>query len=90
VLDTKEEAEQVVRVGDSATFALKYQPLRNGLAASVAMDDKIGLWVVLEAFRRAVAAGPYPVLCLFHRPYKRKSAFVVQKPAAIELTLTLR
>jgi endoglucanase len=24
------------------------------------MDDKIGLWVVLEAFRRAVAAGPLP------------------------------
>jgi endoglucanase len=57
---TKEEAEQVVCVGDSATFALKYQPLRNGLAASVAMDDKIGLWVVVEAFRRAVAAGPLP------------------------------
>ena len=57
---TKEEAEQIVRVGDSATFALKYQPLRNGLAASVAMDDKIGLWVVIEAFRRAVAAGPLP------------------------------
>jgi endoglucanase len=58
--DTKEDAEKVVRIGDSATFALKYQPLRNGLAASVAMDDKIGLWVVLEAFRRAVAAGPLP------------------------------
>ena len=57
---TKEEAEEIVRVGDSATFALKYQPLRNGLAASVAMDDKIGLWVVVEAFRRAVAAGPLP------------------------------
>jgi endoglucanase len=58
--DSKEDAEKVVRVGDSATFALKYQPLRNGLAASVAMDDKIGLWVVLEAFRRAVKAGPLP------------------------------
>ena len=31
--DSKEDAEKVVRVGDSATFALKYQPLRNGLAA---------------------------------------------------------
>ena len=45
--DSKEDAEKVVRIGDSATFALKYQPLRNGLASSVAMDDKIGLWVVL-------------------------------------------
>lgn len=56
----KADAESVVRIGDSVTFELKYQPLRNGLAASVAMDDKIGLWVVLEAFRRAVAAGPLP------------------------------
>ena len=68
--DTKEDAEKVVRIGDSATFALKYQPLRNGLAASVAMDDKIGLWVVLEAFRRAVAAGPLPLfsVCFFDSP----------------------
>ena len=58
--DSKEDAEKVARIGDSATFALKYQPLRNGLASSVAMDDKIGLWVVLEAFRRAVKAGPLP------------------------------
>jgi putative aminopeptidase FrvX len=56
----KADAESVVRIGDAVTFELKYQPLRNGLAASVAMDDKIGLWVVLEAFRRAVAAGPLP------------------------------
>ncbi len=56
----KADAESVVRIGDSATFELKYQPLRNGLAASVAMDDKIGLWVVIEAFRRAVASGPLP------------------------------
>lgn len=56
----KADAESVVRIGDSATFELKYQPLLNGLAASVAMDDKIGLWVVLEAFRRAVESGPLP------------------------------
>jgi tetrahedral aminopeptidase len=52
------DCESVVRVGDCVTFELKYQPLRNGRACSVAMDDKIGLWVVLEAFRRAAAAGP--------------------------------
>jgi tetrahedral aminopeptidase len=56
----KADCESVVRVGDCVTFELKYQPLRNGRACSVAMDDKIGLWVVLEAFRRAVAAGPLP------------------------------
>ncbi len=47
----KEEAEQIVRHGDPVTFALGYRDLRNGLAASPAMDDKVGLWVVMEAVR---------------------------------------
>ncbi|MFM8733869.1 MAG: M42 family metallopeptidase [Pirellulales bacterium] len=58
--ENKAECEGVVRVGDPVTLELKVQELRNGRACSVAMDDKIGLWVVLEAFRRAVAAGPLP------------------------------
>lgn len=53
----KADAESVVRVGDCITFELKFQPLRHDLACSPAMDDKVGLWVVLEAFRRA-SAGP--------------------------------
>jgi tetrahedral aminopeptidase len=56
----KADCESVIRVGDAITLELKAQDLRNGRACSVAMDDKIGLWVVLEAFRRAVAAGPLP------------------------------
>jgi endoglucanase len=47
----KEEAARLVRPGDPVTFALGYRPLRNGLAASPAMDDKVGLWVVMEALR---------------------------------------
>jgi endoglucanase len=47
----KEEAEGLVRHGDPLTFALGYRPLRNGLAASPAMDDKVGLWVCMEAVR---------------------------------------
>ncbi len=56
----KADCESVVRIGDSITLELEARELRNGRACSVAMDDKIGLWVVLEAFRRAVAAGPLP------------------------------
>ena len=56
----KADAESVVRIGDPVTLELRFQPLRRNLACSVAMDDKVGLWVVLEAFRRAVAAGPLP------------------------------
>src|SRR5579871_3194688 len=47
----REEAEGLVRCGDPVTFALGYRPLRNGLAASPAMDDKVGLWVCMEAVR---------------------------------------
>ena len=56
----KADAEGVVRVGDPVTLELEVRDLRNGRTCSVAMDDKVGLWVVLEAFRRAVAAGPLP------------------------------
>jgi len=56
----KADCESVVRIGDSITLELEARELRNGRACSVAMDDKIGLWVVLEAFRRAVATGPLP------------------------------
>lgn len=61
----KEEAESLVRCGDPVTFALGYRPLRNGLAASPAMDDKVGLWVCMEAVRlmhgRSLRAAVYSV-----------------------------
>jgi endoglucanase len=61
----KEEAEEIVRHGDPVTFALGYRPLRNGLAASPAMDDKVGLWVCMEAVRllhgRSLEAAVYGV-----------------------------
>ncbi|RLS34641.1 MAG: M42 family peptidase [Planctomycetota bacterium] len=58
------DAESVVRIGDCVTVELRVQPLRRNLVASPAMDDKVGLWVVLEAFRRAIAAGP--LSCALH------------------------
>jgi tetrahedral aminopeptidase len=50
---SKDEVQQVVRVGDPITVELRYQELLNGRAISAAMDDKTGLWVVMEALRRA-------------------------------------
>ncbi len=50
---SKEEAAEAVRIGDAVTLRLGYQEMRNGLANSPAMDDKTGLWVVIEALRRA-------------------------------------
>lgn len=48
---TAEEALQVVRHGDAVTFELGFREMRNGLCASPAMDDKVGVWVCLEALR---------------------------------------
>jgi len=53
----RDEAKEVVRIGDPVTLELGYQELRNGLANAPGMDDKTGLWAVMEALRRATAAG---------------------------------
>ena len=50
---TKDEALELVRIGDPVTFELGMRELRNGLAASPKMDNTTGLWVVIEALRRA-------------------------------------
>jgi endoglucanase len=49
----KDEAKELVRIGDPVTLNLGYQEMRGGLANSPAMDNKCGLWVVIEALRRA-------------------------------------
>ncbi|MEN6406013.1 MAG: M42 family metallopeptidase [Thermoguttaceae bacterium] len=53
----KEEAQQLVRIGDAVTVELGFHELRNRLAVSPAMDDKAGCWVVCEAMRRACRSG---------------------------------
>jgi tetrahedral aminopeptidase len=49
----KEEVLGAVRIGDPVTLQLGYQEMRNNLANSPAMDNKTGLWVCIEALRRA-------------------------------------
>jgi endoglucanase len=53
----KAEAAAAVRVGDCVTLQLGYQEMRNNLANSPGMDDKTGLWVCVEALRRAHKRG---------------------------------
>lgn len=50
---TKQESMDLVRIGDPVTLQLGMQEMRNGLANSPAMDNKTGLWTVIEALRRA-------------------------------------
>ncbi len=47
----KKEAEELVSAGDTATFALGYRPMRNNFASAPGMDDKVGLWTVMETLR---------------------------------------
>jgi endoglucanase len=61
----REDADSVVRHGDPVTVELGYRGLRNGLAASPAMDDKVGLWVVMEALRLLKERRPnFEVYCV--------------------------
>ncbi|MDG2185476.1 MAG: M42 family metallopeptidase [Mariniblastus sp.] len=53
----EEQAGEMVAIGDPVTLELRYQELLNGLANSPAMDNRTGLWVVVEAMRRAVEQG---------------------------------
>jgi putative aminopeptidase FrvX len=47
----KKEAEALITCGDPVTVALGYSELRNGLAVSPALDDKVGVWTVMETLR---------------------------------------
>jgi tetrahedral aminopeptidase len=47
----RKEAEELVIPGDPVTVSLGYRPLRNNLASAPGMDDKVGLWTVMETLR---------------------------------------
>lgn len=51
------EASAAVQIGDPVTLELGYQEMRNGLANSPGMDNKTGMWVCIEAARRAKERG---------------------------------
>jgi endoglucanase len=47
----RKEAQELVTVGDPVTCVLGYHELRNGLAFGPTMDDKVGVWTVMETLR---------------------------------------
>ena len=53
----REDAEEVVAIGDPATVHLGLQELRNDVLCGPAMDNRSGVWVVVEALRRARERG---------------------------------
>ena len=52
------EAGEVVRIGDPVTLKLGMRKLRGDLISGPGMDDRVGVWVVLEAARRAALQRP--------------------------------
>ncbi len=61
----KADAAQRVSVGDPVTLELKMRELLGGLVSGPGMDNKSGMWTVVEALRRAVAAND-PLQCHLH------------------------
>jgi endoglucanase len=61
----RKDAELVVTPGDTVTVALGYHELRNGLVSAPGLDDKVGVWTVMEALRllhgRQIQAAVYCV-----------------------------
>lgn len=49
----KAEASERVRVGDCVTLQLQYRPLLGKLVSGPGMDNKTGMWTVMEALRRS-------------------------------------
>jgi endoglucanase len=47
----KKDAESLVTAGDAVTFELTWRELRNGLITSPGLDDKVGVWTVMETLR---------------------------------------
>lgn len=47
----RREAEELVTHGDPVTVALGFRELRNGLVTAPGLDDKVGVWVVMETLR---------------------------------------
>lgn len=91
----KEEAAQLVRIGDPVTLQLGMQRMRNNLANAPGMDNATGLWVVMEALRRASAQ---PLRCGLHAASTvqeeiglrgaRTSAFRIDPDVAIAVDVT--
>jgi endoglucanase len=47
----RKDAEALVTPGDPVTVTLTYRELRNSLVSSPGLDDKVGVWTVLETLR---------------------------------------
>ena len=57
-VQNKQEALELVAIGDPVTFDLGFRALRNNLATAPGMDNKVGAWVVMNALRQVAEMNP--------------------------------
>lgn len=62
----KADAAKLVRVGDPVTLELKYRKLRHQLVTGPGMDNKSGMWTVIEALRRVAGNTSSTLQCHLH------------------------
>lgn len=55
---SQDEAAAAVRIGDPVTLQLGFQAMKNNLANAPGMDNRTGVWVVMEALRRCAKNSP--------------------------------
>jgi len=53
-----EQARELVELGDPVTLELGFQELQNNFASAPGMDNKVGVWVVINALKRVAQSGP--------------------------------
>jgi endoglucanase len=63
--DNKDAASSLVRIGDPVTLDLRYRELVGDRVSGPGMDNKSGMWTVMEALRRAVSL-PTSLRCHLH------------------------
>ncbi len=53
-----DEAREAVAIGDPVTLELGFETLRNEIVVGPGMDNRVGVWVVMQALKRVAAAKP--------------------------------
>ncbi len=95
--DGREEAEELIRVGDPVVIAAEPQPLAGERLASRSMDNRLGAYVALESLRRVhenggPAAGSFAAVAAVQEEIglfgARTAAFQARPDIAIAVDVT--
>ncbi len=63
----KAALQDVIAIGDCITLELRFRRLMNDIVVGPGMDNKVGMWTIIEALRRAaIASTASPLRCHLH------------------------